>query len=151
MTNGHRLNGSRLAGLLNPVLIEREMPSDRIALAKDELLFVEGETADAFYVVDRGRIRLELSTPGRPTAIVQTIGPGDLVGLSWFNPNGKWSWDARAVVDTDLHRFDAGEVQRACNQDEHLRAEVASCVANEAIRRLHAARLQLIDLFGAAV
>ena len=150
MTNGHRLNGSRLAGLLGPTLMERGHPSESVLLAKDEMLFAEGERAEAFYVVDRGRIRLELSTPGRPTTIVQTIGPGDLVGLSWFSPNGKWSWDARAVIDTELHRFDADEVQRACNQDETLRADVAGCVANEAIRRLHAARLQLIDLFGGA-
>ena len=148
MNNGHRLNGARLAGLLTPVLIERGTPRELVPIPKGDLLFEEGGSAETFYVVERGRVRLELSTPGRPTAVIQTIGPGDLVGLSWFNTNGKWSWDARAVVDSEVLAFDASEVHRACNQDASLRADVAGCVANEAIRRLHAARLQLVDLYG---
>jgi len=150
MTNGHRLNGSRIAGLLAGPLSERGTPSERIHLDPGTVIFEEGGAADAFYVVERGRIRLELSTPGRPTTIVQTIGPGDLVGLSWFTVNGTWSWDARAVVDTDLRVFDAAAVRAACADDDALRADIGSCVAAEAIRRLHAARLQMIDLFGGA-
>jgi CRP-like cAMP-binding protein len=151
MTTGHRLNGSRLVGLLREALGERGVHEDLIHLEKDELLFEEGAPAEKFYVVERGRIRLELSTPGKPTAIVQTIGVGDLVGLSWFNANSRWSWDARAMIETDLREYDASLVRRVCNQDPNLRAEVAGCVANEAIRRLHAARLQLVDLFGGDV
>lgn len=150
MSIGHRLNGARLAGLLTPVLIERGSPRELIPIRKGELLFEEGGQAEKFYVLERGRVCLELSTRGKPTAIIQTIGPGDLVGLSWFNPNGTWSWDARAVVDTEALAFDASEVHRVCDQDAALRAEVAGCVANEAIRRLHAARMQLVDLFGNA-
>ena len=150
MAEGHRLNGARLAGLVNPVLEERGSPARRQIVPKGRLLFEEGGRADHFYVVERGRIRLELSTQGKATATIQTLGPGDLVGLSWFNPNARWSWDARAVVECEVLAFDAGEVLRAGNQDPELRAEIAGCIANEAIRRLHAARMQLVELFGNA-
>ncbi len=148
---GHRLNGSRLAGLLNPVLAGSGAPVVRADFSRDELLFREGEPAATFYVIERGRVRLELSTPGRPRAVIQTIGPGDLVGLSWLGgAGGRWSWDARAVTDTTALAFDAALVRDVCGMDDGLRADVATCVANEATRRLHAARLQLVDLFARA-
>lgn len=149
MMQGHRLNGSRLAGLLQPVLAELGAPVTDAAFARDELLFRESEPAATFYVIERGMVRLELSTPGRPTAVIQTIGPGDLVGLSWFGgAGGRWSWDARAMMDTRAHAYDAAAVRAACAANDGLRADIATCVATEAIRRLHAARLQLADLFG---
>lgn len=144
---GHRLVGSRLVGLLEVALAGQGSTEVRKDFGRDELLFVEASPADVFYVVERGRVRLELSTPGKPTAVIQTIGPGDLVGLSWFAPNGTWSWDARAVMDTTVRVYDAAAVKAACAGDDALRADVAECVASEAIRRLHAARLQLVDLF----
>jgi CRP/FNR family cyclic AMP-dependent transcriptional regulator len=148
---GHRLNGSRLVGLLTGVLASGGTPPAPVEYERDEVLFREGGSAGVFYVIERGRVRLEVSTPGRPTAVIQTIGPGDLVGLSWFGrAGGRWSWDARAIMDTRALSFDAAAVRAACADDAALRADVASCVADEAIRRLHAARLQLVDLFGRA-
>lgn len=147
---GHRLNGSRLAGLLAAALEEAGTRPQQVRFRRGEVLFREGDPATAFYVIERGRVRLELSTPGRPDAVIQTIGPGDLVGLSWFDGAGAtWSWNAMAMMDTHTLSLDAAAVRAALLRDPGLRADVASCVASEAIRRLHAARQQLVELSAA--
>ena len=63
-----------------------------------ETLFREGEPADVFYVLRRGRVALELYVPGRGELTIETIDPGSVVGWSWLFPPHVWHFDARAVA-----------------------------------------------------
>src|SRR6476620_5822683 len=51
----------------------------------DEIIFREGEAANRFYLIVRGKIRLESSTLGEPVPIDE-IHDGDLLGWSWLSP-----------------------------------------------------------------
>jgi CRP/FNR family cyclic AMP-dependent transcriptional regulator len=51
-----------------------------------QYLLREGEAADAFYLLRDGRVALELHIPGRPPAVIATLGAGEIVGASWLVP-----------------------------------------------------------------
>jgi CRP-like cAMP-binding protein len=51
----------------------------------DGIIFREGEAANRFYLIVRGKIRLESSTLGEPIPIDE-IHDGDLLGWSWLFP-----------------------------------------------------------------
>lgn len=113
----------------------------------DDVLFDEDDEADTFYIVRSGRIGLELTSAMRRPIVIQTMGPGDLVGLSWFVPPYRWSWRARALDATDVLAFDAASVRQRCEEDAHLALEVLKIVAQQAVRRLHSSRTQMLDLY----
>ena len=124
-----------------------ESLSSEAHLVSGEILFEEGGAADAFYIVVKGKIGLELTSPGRSPMVIQTLGPGELVGVSWFFPPFRWNWRARAFEDTTLIAFDAGEVRRQCGVNRDLALDVLGVVAEETARRLHRTRIQLLDLY----
>ncbi len=51
-----------------------------------QTMFNEDARADVFYILEQGTVGLELSSPGRPDITIQTLGAGDLVGISWLFP-----------------------------------------------------------------
>ena len=61
----------------------------------DEIIFSEGEAANRFYLIVRGKVRLESSTLGEPVPIDE-IHDGDLLGWSWLFPPYAWHFTARA-------------------------------------------------------
>jgi CRP/FNR family transcriptional regulator, cyclic AMP receptor protein len=119
----------------------------RMDLEADEVLFDEGEPADRFYIIEEGRIGLEMTSPGRRPVVIQTLGKGDLVGLSWFFPPSRWNWRARAVINTSLVAFDAEAVRHRCQTKPDLCSHVLEVIAKETAERLHRTRIQLLDLY----
>jgi CRP-like cAMP-binding protein len=142
-----RESSELLARLTNTELELFESLSRELHLDNAETLFEEGGEADSFYIIVTGRIGLELTSPGRPPMVIQTLGPGDLVGVSWFFPPYRWNWRARSQGEADLIAFDAVEVRRQCGLNRDLDLEVLGAVAGEAVRRLHRTRIQLLDLY----
>jgi len=142
-----RESSELLARLTNTELELFESLSREIEAKADEILFDEGEPADTFYVVIEGRVALEITSPGKSPMIIQTLGPGDLVGLSWLLPPHRWNWRARVTDDSRLIAFDAVEVRRQCNENRDLALEVYQVVADEVASRLHSTRIRLLDLY----
>ena len=91
--------------------------------------FREGEQADSFYVVRRGRIALEVFAPGRGQMILATLGPGELVGWSWLFPPYRWHFDGRAVEPVSGARLRRRLPARQVRRRPHARLR-----ADEAIR-----------------
>jgi CRP-like cAMP-binding protein len=115
----------------------------------DALLFRAGEHADAFFVVRRGRVALELAAPGTPAAVLDTVDAGGVVGWSWLVPPYRWFCDARAVDPTDLLAFDAECLRSKCQADPALGFALMQRVTQVMYHRLQAARMRLLDLYGA--
>ena len=44
----------------------------------------EGEEANNFYIINFGKVTLEIFTPDRGPITIQTIGEGDVLGWSWL-------------------------------------------------------------------
>ncbi len=84
-------------------------------------LFREGDPADEFYLIRHGRVALELSAPGRGTITVQTLGEGDVVGMSWLIPPYRWTSSARALEPVRAIGIDARCLRRKCDEDHDVR------------------------------
>lgn len=125
-----------------------ESLSTELTLAPDEQLFREHDEAKRFFIIERGIIALEAARPAKPATTIQTLGQGDLLGLSWRLTPHRWMWTARAMTDVRLAVFDAAIMRAACEFDVDLDRLMWEIVAREASRRLHHARVQLLDLYG---
>jgi CRP/FNR family transcriptional regulator, cyclic AMP receptor protein len=111
-------------------------------------LFEEGGTAQRFWLLQSGHVALDLHSPGHDRLIVETLGPGDLVGLSWFIPPYQWQFGATAVQDTVTFELNAIAVRAACEEDPALGYALLRRVMSVASSRLHATRVRLLDLYG---
>lgn len=121
-----------------------------IAFASGAMIFEEDDPAETFYLITTGKAGLEVRFPARDPMLVETIGPGELLGVSWLFPPARWNWGARALEATTTIAFDATAVSSRCETDKDLALHVYRTVAAEALRRLHATRVRLLDLYRGA-
>lgn len=124
-----------------------ESAATEVRVPAGDVLFEEDGAADVFYIVVEGKIGLELTSPGKEPIVIQTLGPGDLVGVSWLFPPHRWNWRALAIVDSELAAFDATTIRSEMEQNRDLAWEVLRVVSGEVVDRLHRTRVQLLDLY----
>jgi len=108
------------------------------------LIFCEGEPANRFYLIEKGKVSLESHRRDEPPVPVQTIGPGDVLGWSWLVPSYYWHYDARALEPTTAIFFYGTRLREACEQDHDLGYELIKRMTQVVIQRLQATRKQLL-------
>ncbi len=136
-----------LADLSTGQLKLLESLSREVEVLDDTTLFEEGGEADTFYIITDGKVALEMTSPGKHPMVIETLGPGDLVGVSWLFPPYRWNWRARSLGDTILVAFDAIEMRRHCQEDHDLALKVVKAISAEVARRLQSTRIRLLDLY----
>jgi len=109
----------------------------------------EGESADEFFVLRHGRVALEIDSPRQGPLVIETLRPGEIVGVSWLLPPYRWTLDARALDDCRAISLDARCLRAKCDDDHDLGYELFKRFAGLIRSRLQATRLQLIDLYRA--
>ncbi len=112
-------------------------------------LFREGDPADQFFVLRRGRVALDVHVPGKGEQVIDTVDEGDVVGWSWLVPPYRWFFDARAVQDVSAVAVDASCLRAKCDEDPALGYAMMQRVAEVMYHRLQSARVRLLDLYGA--
>ncbi|MGW2331033.1 cyclic nucleotide-binding domain-containing protein [Streptomyces sp. NPDC001700] len=138
-----------LLGALKPEHRERLMAlADDVSFPSGSRIFEEGRKADRFWVIRTGAITLDLRVPGRRAAVIETLGPGELIGWSWLFPPDTWHLGAEALSPVRAYEFDAETVRRLCDDDAELGYALALACAQVIGRRLQAARTRLLDLYG---
>lgn len=145
-----RVKSALLRALSNTEVDLFESAASRLRVSAGEVLFEEDGAANAFYIVVEGRIGLELTSPGKDPMVIQTLGSGDLVGVSWLFPPHRWNWRARAMIDSELVAFDADVIRSEMERNRDLALEVLGVVAGDVADRLHRTRVQLLDLYRGA-
>lgn len=115
-----------------------------------QYLLREGAPADTFYLLRHGRIALETAVPGRRAITFQTLGEGEIVGLSWLIPPYRWTYDAQATEPTRAIAIDGKCLRAKCEADHDLGYEMMKRVVPTLVQRLHATRLQILDVYGAS-
>lgn len=118
-----------------------------VEFVSGQTIFHEGAPADVCYLILDGDVALELTAPGRGPHVIQTLHAGDILGWSWLFPPFKWSFDAQSLVQTSAIRFDAAELRAAKEADLAFGYDLLKRFAEVMVRRLQAARLQLLDIY----
>ena len=109
-----------------------------------QVVFQKGETANRFYLIERGRVALE-SSAGDEIVRVDEVGPGDLLGWSWIFPPYVWHFDARAIEPTTAIFLYGTILREYCETDPSLGYELFKRMSEVMMRRLQAARAKLSE------
>lgn len=119
-----------------------------VFFARGTRIFEEGRKADRFWIIRSGAVALDLHVPGRHSPIIETIGPGELLGWSWMFAPYRWHLGAQTLGPVRAHEFDATAVHELCEEDSVLGQAWVSGVASVIAQRLKSARTRLLDLYG---
>jgi CRP-like cAMP-binding protein len=114
-------------------------------IAKDQILFREGEQNSCFYLLVDGPVALEITLP-RQVLRVQRLGAGD--GLGWSAAlvgRGKY-FQARALDEVEALVFDGSQVLAACREDPAFGFEFMLRLMDVVSKRMQATRMQLVDM-----
>ncbi len=113
-----------------------------------DYLFRAHAPANELYLLRHGRVALEVTAPERGTLTFQTLGAGEIVGLSWLIPPYRFSYDARALELVRAIAMDAACLRAKCEADHDLGYEMMKRFTPVLLRRLQATRLQILDVYG---
>jgi CRP-like cAMP-binding protein len=130
---------------------ERELISSTahtVRFAANERLFSEGRPAHGCWLIRDGRVALDLTVPGRGQVVVQTLGPGDVLGWSWLVPPYSWHFGATSVLPTTALELDTDQLSALAEQNPRFGYALVLTLFEEVLQRLQATRARLLDLYG---
>ena len=116
-----------------------------------EVICREGEPADEFYVIRKGRMAVRLNHPIKGKITIKTLLPGEMGVFSWIIPPYITQFDLEAVEHTSVVALDGKCVRKKCEEDCHLGYHLMKRAAAEMNVRLMNTRLQLLDVYGTRV
>ena len=116
--------------------------------APGELIFREGDPANRFYLIHKGKVALESYVSDKGIIQIDEIGSGNLLGWSWLFPPYYWHFDARAVEPTIAVFFYGTPLREECETDHDFGYELMKRMAEVVIKRLQCTRRQLLDIHG---
>ncbi|MFG2084749.1 MULTISPECIES: cyclic nucleotide-binding domain-containing protein [unclassified Spirillospora] len=135
------LSGMRSADLRRLATAARsiEIPAGR-------RIFDEGAPAERFWLVQDGTVAVDADVPGRGTVVIDTYGPGSVLGWSWMFRPYRWRFGGVTCTPVRAIEFDARLVRTFCAVDPSLGYELTRRVAELVVDRLEATRTRLVGL-----
>lgn len=120
------------------------------AFTEGEYLLRQGDEADAFYLIIKGRV--EIKTPATEVAMapIETLGAGDSLGWSWFIPPYRWHFDAVAREAVWAIRMDAKCLRELMESDYQVGYNILSELVRVMAHRIESSRLRIVDIYGHA-
>jgi CRP-like cAMP-binding protein len=120
-----------------------------VRFATGEFLLREGSEATTFYLIRVGHVALEVDVPARGIVRMETVGPDDVLGLSWLIRPYRSHMDARSVEPVVALAFDGACLRGKMETDHDLGYTLAMRLFEKAYARLERVRLQRLDVYGA--
>jgi CRP/FNR family transcriptional regulator, cyclic AMP receptor protein len=137
-----------LAGLPGDAVANVAGCARNVAFERGSLLLAENDPADTLYLLRRGSVSIEIHAPGRGPIVIETVGPGAVVGWSWLVPPYRWRFDARAASAVGAVAVDGTCLRSKADADPALGYLLVQRVAAILVERLQMTRLRLLDLYG---
>lgn len=117
--------------------------------AKDQIIFREGDQSSLFYLLQSGKVSLEVLALGK-VARIQTLGEGDELGWSSIFSGGRKQFQARALGAVRALAFDGAQLQAACEEDPVFGYALLKRLLGVVAERLQATRMQLMDMYSSS-
>jgi CRP-like cAMP-binding protein len=114
-----------------------------------ETIFPEGAVADGVYLVVSGSVSLEICAPAIGCKRIQAVGPGEILGWSGLLERPQFTATARAILPTQVVRFDSAPLVELCRDDPALGGELLRRALVAVAERLRVTRVQLLERSGA--
>lgn len=100
----------------------------------------EGEWADRLWMIITGAVTVDYPTPHGSTEVVETLGPGAVLGWSSLVPPYRSHFDAAATETTLVLAFDGTAVRELCDRDPLLGYRLTRALLGVVTYRLEAQR-----------
>ena len=110
-----------------------------------DAILAAGSPANRFYLILEGTVALESEVTERAKVLIQTLGPGEVLGWSWLFPPYYIHFSARALVDTRTLFFYGTRLREQCDQDHDLGYELMKRIAEVATESLRATQQRLSE------
>jgi CRP/FNR family cyclic AMP-dependent transcriptional regulator len=110
-----------------------------------QTLFAEGQTADRFFLIRTGLVRLDIEVPGRGRIDVEILGNDAALGWSWLFPPYQWHLGATALEHTKMIVFDAAVLRALMAADPVLGYELMRRFGAVLFDRLQVTRRRLTE------
>jgi CRP-like cAMP-binding protein len=120
--------------------------SHRTPIHAGARIFQEGARADRFWLIREGYVNLDSHVPGRGTVVVETIGPGQVLGWSWLFPPYRWHFGAVAAEPVLAIALDGEGVRGFCETEPAFGYELTKRFVAVVVERMQATRMRLLDL-----
>jgi CRP/FNR family transcriptional regulator, cyclic AMP receptor protein len=107
-------------------------------------IFAEGGFAARFWLIRSGHVVLDIHVPGEGPVVIDSVGMGGLLGLSWLFPPYQWAFGAVCVGPVEAFEFDGVAVKDSCAADPVLGYNLTLRFAQVLGGRLQSTRTRLI-------
>ncbi|HEX5189188.1 MAG TPA: cyclic nucleotide-binding domain-containing protein [Streptosporangiaceae bacterium] len=119
-----------------------------VVFAAGATLMGEGDAAAGCWLIRLGQVAVGTQVPGRGLVVVQTLGPGDVLGWSWLVPPHRWHYTATAKTEVSSIELDTGQLRSLAEADPALGFPLALGFIEIVVARLQNTRSRLLDLYG---
>ncbi|TDC86786.1 cyclic nucleotide-binding domain-containing protein [Actinomadura sp. 7K507] len=109
-------------------------------------IFNESDPAERFWLVQDGTVAVDLRTPGRGPVVIETFGPGSVLGWSWLFRPYRWRFGGYASTPVRAIEFDGRLVRTLCAVDPSMGYELTRRFAELVVERLEATQARLVEL-----
>ena len=121
---------------------------EKIEIPEGKYFIREGDLADRFYLLRRGRAALEIHVAQLAPVVIATRGENDVLGWSWMTPPYLWHFDVRAMVGVEAISINAACLKEMWDTEPELGLSFYKNFTPIIASRLEATRMQLIDMYG---
>ncbi|QKW40666.1 cyclic nucleotide-binding domain-containing protein [Actinomadura sp. NAK00032] len=109
-------------------------------------IFSESEPAERFWLIQDGTVMVDMQAPRRGTVIVETFGPGSVLGWSWLFRPHQWHFGGVATAPVRAIEFDGRLVRTLCAVDPSMGYELTRRFAELVVARLETTQARLTDV-----
>jgi CRP-like cAMP-binding protein len=113
---------------------------------RGQLILRANQASNGFYLIETGKVTIFASLENGGQAVVEDLGPGELLGWSWMFPPYIWHFTAQAVTRASAIFFCGSLVREYCKRDPLLGFELLQRMNGVMTRRLQAAEKKMISL-----
>ena len=111
-----------------------------------QTIFLEGEPANGFYLIDTGRVVLEAKASDGTQVVIDSVCAGEPLGWSWLFPPYLWHFSARAAERCSVICLSGTLLRQHREDDVTFSLELFKRTTEVMVRRLQRAREKLMSV-----
>ena len=138
-----------LDGIADEHLEQMAAVAEMVEFEEGREIFREGQPADEVYLLTSGSVSLEICAPGVGCRRILTVSQGELLGWSPVLQQPRLTATARTLTPTQAIKISSSQILTLCEHNPRFGFEFMGRVALALSKRVKAARLQLLDVYGA--
>lgn len=118
--------------------------ADVVHYKKGQFIFREGEEADHFYLILKGKVNVGLFGKAEDI-VIQPLEEGEILGWSWLVEPYRWRFDAYVTEDVEVISLNGKYLRSKCEEDHHLGYSLIKQLTGIFWQRLQNIRQKLIE------